>query len=184
MPNVYGMFWQGLSKDVSEPSVERAEREREKERRERRPAASRKMIYLSVTAVQETFHGPTLSFKDLSMGFLLKVGQSLVWDSSPKSVCPLCDHRTRRPPQQVLGYFMESAGASEAAETGATPTHLELLVATSGDTGPAGAAASLGLEGVLDYTVLYPAGMISPEQAQQMTAMDAPNVHVRAITGP
>lgn len=58
---------------------------------------------------------------------------------------------------------------------------LTILVATSGDTGGAVAAAFHGRPGV-EVAVLYPAGMVSPRQEKQLTAWDG-NVRAFAVRG-
>jgi len=61
------------------------------------------------------------------------------------------------------------------------PRPLTILVATSGDTGGAVAAAFHGSPGV-EVAVLYPAGMVSPRQEQQLTAWGG-NVRAFAVRG-
>ncbi|MDH3588796.1 MAG: threonine synthase [Gammaproteobacteria bacterium] len=58
---------------------------------------------------------------------------------------------------------------------------LKVLVATSGDTGGAVAAAFHGRPGIEVY-VLYPAGMVSPRQEQQLTCW-GDNVHAFRVAG-
>lgn len=64
---------------------------------------------------------------------------------------------------------------------GDDPRPLTILVATSGDTGGAVAAAFHGRPGV-DVAVLYPAGMVSPRQEKQLTAWGG-NVRAFAVRG-
>ncbi|NNC99630.1 MAG: threonine synthase [Gammaproteobacteria bacterium] len=88
-------------------------------------------------SVMELFHGPTLSFKDVAMGFLMN----------------------------VLDYFLKQRGE-----------RLSIILATTGDTGPAAAWASAGKD-TIDCWPMYPRGMISEEQERQMTTLKADNVH-------
>ncbi|MFT7529951.1 MAG: threonine synthase [Gammaproteobacteria bacterium] len=91
----------------------------------------------SYTFIMELFHGPTLSFKDVAMGFLIN----------------------------VLDYLLEKRDE-----------HLSIVLATTGDTGPAAAWASAGKK-TIDCWPLYPRGMITEEQERQMTTLNADNVH-------
>ena len=93
--------------------------------------------------IQELFHGPTLSFKDIAMGFLIN----------------------------CLDYFLTKRGE-----------RLSLVLATTGDTGPAAAYAAAGKKS-LECWPLYPRDMISEEQERQMTTLDADNVHPVGVEG-
>jgi len=91
--------------------------------------------------IMELFHGPTLSFKDIAMGFLVRT----------------MDYLLQRRDQRI-----------------------NLILATTGDTGPAAANASAGRK-TLECWPLFPAEMISVEQEQQMTTLQADNIHPIAV---
>lgn len=90
----------------------------------------------------ELFHGPTLAFKDVGARFMAR----------------------------LLGYFLRQGAGSVCGETAATSGTVNVLVATSGDTGSAVANGFLGVEGIHVY-VLYPKGKVSPIQECQFTTL-------------
>ncbi len=96
------------------------------------PFKSRSNFY-----IQELFHGPTLSFKDVAMGFIVN----------------------------LFNFFLKRKGEK-----------MTIIVATTGDTGPAAAYASIDKD-CLDTWVLYPKELITEAQERQMTTITAPNVH-------
>ena len=89
----------------------------------------------------ELFHGPTLAFKDVGARFMAR----------------------------LLGYFLRQSGSAGSAPATANGT-VNVLVATSGDTGSAVANGFLGVEGIHVY-VLYPKGKVSPIQECQFTTL-------------
>ncbi|HEU4559628.1 MAG TPA: threonine synthase [Longimicrobium sp.] len=76
----------------------------------------------------------------------------------------------------LAGVLSRIVGRDDAA-----PRPLTILVATSGDTGGAVAAAFHRRPGV-EVAVLYPAGMVSPRQEKQLTAWGG-NVRAFAVRG-
>lgn len=90
----------------------------------------------------ETYHGPTLSFKDFGARFMAR----------------------------LFGYFLQ-----EEKET------LNILVATSGDTGSAVAQGFYQVPGIQVW-VLYPSGKISEIQEKQITTMGE-NIHAIEVDG-
>jgi len=88
----------------------------------------------------ELFHGPTLAFKDVGARFMAR----------------------------LLGYFLRQGG--DACGETANGGTVNVLVATSGDTGSAVANGFLGVEGIHVY-VLYPKGKVSPIQECQFTTL-------------
>ncbi len=91
----------------------------------------------------ELFHGPTLAFKDVGARFMARL---LGYFISPQN-----------PPKRDL-----SPLSSEGT--------VNVLVATSGDTGSAVANGFLGVEGIRVF-VLYPKGKVSPIQECQFTTL-------------
>jgi threonine synthase len=89
----------------------------------------------------ELFHGPTLAFKDVGARFMAR----------------------------LLGYFLRQGSSVGCCNT-ATNKTVNVLVATSGDTGSAVANGFLGVEGIHVY-VLYPKGKVSPIQECQFTTL-------------
>ena len=96
--------------------------------------------------VLELFHGPTLAFKDVGARFMAR----------------------------LLQYFLRNGSVSHNGSvncgTVAVPSTVNVLVATSGDTGSAVANGFLGVEGIHVY-VLYPKGKVSPIQECQFTTL-------------
>ena len=90
--------------------------------------------------VLELFHGPTLAFKDVGARFMAR----------------------------LLQYFLRNGSVN--CDTVAVPSTVNVLVATSGDTGSAVANGFLGVEGIHVY-VLYPKGKVSPIQECQFTTL-------------
>lgn len=73
------------------------------------------------------------------------------------------------------------AACLQRLESAATAKPLTILVATSGDTGGAVAAAFDARPGI-DVRVLYPAGLVSPRQEQQLTCW-SDNVRAYRVAG-
>lgn len=94
------------------------------------------------THIQELFHGPTLSFKDVAMGFLVN----------------------------LVNFFLKRKGEKRT-----------IIVATTGDTGPAAAFATIGKD-TLNTFILYPKELITEEQERQMTTITAPNVFAVGVS--
>lgn len=91
----------------------------------------------------ELYHGPTLAFKDVGARFMAR----------------------------LLGYFIKNENVNEDENLNAQQTgEVNVLVATSGDTGSAVANGFLGVEGIHVY-VLYPKGKVSAIQEVQFATL-------------
>ena len=94
----------------------------------------------------ELFHGPTLAFKDVGARFMAR----------------------------LLQYFIKGQGAGSKEQEERSKEQEEgdvnVLVATSGDTGSAVANGFLGVDGIHVY-VLYPKGKVSKIQESQFTTL-------------
>ena len=93
----------------------------------------------------ELFHGPTLAFKDVGARFMAR----------------------------LLHYFIKKEQSDLSLTSHLSPLtskDVNVLVATSGDTGSAVANGFLGVEGIHVY-VLYPKGKVSPIQECQFTTL-------------
>lgn len=94
----------------------------------------------------ELFHGPTLAFKDVGARFMAR----------------------------LLQYFIRQENSNLKTQTSNLKTQnsnlVNVLVATSGDTGSAVANGFLGVDGIHVY-VLYPKGKVSPIQECQFTTL-------------
>ena len=88
----------------------------------------------------ELFHGPTLAFKDVGARFMAR----------------------------LLQYFIKKASLQD--DNVKENSTVNVLVATSGDTGSAVANGFLGVDGIHVY-VLYPKGKVSPIQECQFTTL-------------
>ena len=93
----------------------------------------------------ELFHGPTLAFKDVGARFMAR----------------LLQYYTR---------FSRESRSSRDTRDSRDSSLVNVLVATSGDTGSAVANGFLGVEGIHVY-VLYPKGKVSPIQECQFTTL-------------
>ncbi|MBQ6751722.1 MAG: threonine synthase [Bacteroidaceae bacterium] len=93
----------------------------------------------------ELFHGPTLAFKDVGARFMAR----------------LLQYYTR---------FSRESRSSRDSRDSRDSSMVNVLVATSGDTGSAVANGFLGVEGIHVY-VLYPKGKVSPIQECQFTTL-------------
>lgn len=90
----------------------------------------------------ELFHGPTLAFKDVGARFMAR----------------------------LLQYFLKKGGEYVSSASTSAKAGVNVLVATSGDTGSAVANGFLGVDGIHVY-VLYPKGKVSPIQECQFTTL-------------
>lgn len=99
----------------------------------------------------ELFHGPTLAFKDVGARFMARLLQYQL--------------------QKSTGQNSDSGQTGNSSQTSdSSQSCVNVLVATSGDTGSAVANGFLGVEGIHVY-VLYPKGKVSPIQECQFTTL-------------
>ncbi|MFH2114771.1 MAG: pyridoxal-phosphate dependent enzyme, partial [Spirochaetota bacterium] len=116
--------------------------------------------------VLELFHGPTAAFKDFGARFLARSMEALVADTDEVSVRPAVS---------------SAPGGDMSSGSDATGDKLTILVATSGDTGGAVAAAFHRRKGI-SVRVLFPEKGVSGRQQKQLTCW-GDNVHSYAVRG-
>ena len=102
----------------------------------------------------ELFHGPTLAFKDVGARFMARMLQYFV----KMRECE--NEKKRKSDAQPLSHSLNFSFSQS----------LNVLVATSGDTGSAVANGFLGVKGIHVY-VLYPKGKVSSIQECQFTTL-------------
>ena len=107
----------------------------------------------------ELFHGPTLAFKDVGARFMARLLQYFIPTPNPSLV-------------REGGEVSSTDGIQSPLPNrgGAGGEAVNVLVATSGDTGSAVANGFLGVDGIHVY-VLYPKGKVSPIQECQFTTL-------------
>lgn len=103
--------------------------------------------------VLELFHGPSLAFKDFGARFM----------------------------SRVMGYFLREGDITAGSSLRGKKQELNVLVATSGDTGGAVALGFLGVENT-KVTILYPKGKVSPIQELQLTT-NGQNIRAIEVDG-
>ena len=111
----------------------------------------------------ELFHGPTLAFKDVGARFMARLLQYFLRTENLELRTERYDHTCNE----------KSSDSKTNHTTKRSTPNLRLvnvLVATSGDTGSAVANGFLGVEGIHVY-VLYPKGKVSPIQECQFTTL-------------
>ena len=121
----------------------------------------------------ELFHGPTAAFKDFGARFLA---------AALARLCAAAGAGGAAAGAGGAGSAAAGAGGAAAGAGGAAAVRpLTILVATSGDTGGAVAAAFHRRPGV-EVAVLFPKGLVSPTQQQQLTCW-GDNVRSLAVRG-
>ena len=101
----------------------------------------------------ELFHGPTLAFKDVGARFMARLLQYFIRQES-----------------SMLNAQCSKLNAQCSMPNAQSSKLVNVLVATSGDTGSAVANGFLGVDGIHVY-VLYPKGKVSPIQECQFTTL-------------
>ena len=101
----------------------------------------------------ELFHGPTLAFKDVGARFMARLLQYFI-----------------RQENSSLNAQSSKLNAQSSMPNAQSSKLVNVLVATSGDTGSAVANGFLGVDGIHVY-VLYPKGKVSPIQECQFTTL-------------
>ena len=112
----------------------------------------------------ELFHGPTLAFKDVGARFMARL---LQWTQGPEG-----GPSPNPPPVREGGLSSCESNLVPLPNRGGVRggATVNVLVATSGDTGSAVANGFLGVDGIHVY-VLYPKGKVSAIQECQFTTL-------------
>ena len=118
----------------------------------------------------ELFHGPTLAFKDVGARFMARLLG--YFTTKEKTLSPALPHDGEGASQnaECQSSGNQSLPIMGEMSEGQRGSLINVLVATSGDTGSAVANGFLGVPGVHVY-VLYPKGKVSPIQECQFTTL-------------
>ncbi len=111
----------------------------------------------------ELFHGPTLAFKDVGARFMARLLQYFIKEQGAGS------KGQEEGSKETSAKRLSTYGAQEGAGSKGQGD-VNVLVATSGDTGSAVANGFLGVDGIHVY-VLYPKGKVSKIQESQFTTL-------------
>jgi threonine synthase len=111
-----------------------------------------------------------------------KFGEAEIATAPAPGEKPVRARALPRPDARVQGFRPAAARQPLRAPVQGAGEEINMLGATSGDTGAAAIHGLLGKPGTAIF-ILYPDGRVSPLQERQMTCTGADNVHAIAVDG-